>query len=122
MAAFEFQQSELKGYADFMRPATLFYLALSMSTWTPRHVSEIYACCAQKPRRSRPILAPPPRHVRRWPISEVAPHLMEVRSLVLGGLDLLNLSSSHSDPLRTSGLLRVDCYLYVMEYPAPSAL
>nr|WP_249815574.1 MULTISPECIES: tetratricopeptide repeat protein [unclassified Bradyrhizobium] len=40
---------------------------------------------------------------RRWPISEVAPRLVEVRTGRHSGLDLLRLSSSHSDPYVWSG-------------------
>src|SRR5438445_13137757 len=36
-----------------------------------------------------------------WPISEVAPRLVEVRSGRHGGLDLLRVSSSHFGPLQT---------------------
>ena len=38
----------------------------------------------------------------RWPISELAARLIEVRSMGHSGLDLLRLSSSHFDPQRTS--------------------
>ena len=44
--------------------------------------------------------------VRKWPMSEVAARLVDVRSMGHSGLDLLTASFSHFDPERT-GVTRI---------------
>ena len=49
-------------------------------------------------------------NVRTWPISEMAARLIEVRSLVHSGPDLLTLSSSRFDPTATLNLAAAGTY------------
>lgn len=57
---------------------------------------------------------------RYWPIREVAPCQLEVRSLSQSGPDLLNLSSSRFDPKRSWAT--VSGLLWICEWPCLSKL